>query len=94
MVADSLVLSTYLHIYNLLYRLNAQHTPLLRTSFQDVEHDSEHPVLFNTVRSGENRSTTFGWFWQYNRRFMLTAEAPYIDNSSHIELLALLNKER
>ena len=72
--------------YNLLYRLNAQHTPFLRASFQDVEHDSEHPVFFDTVRSDENKSMTVGWFWQYNRRFMLTAEASYTDNSSDIEL--------
>ncbi len=72
--------------YNLLYRLNAQHTPFLRASYQDVEHDSEHPVFFDTVRSDDNRSITFGWFWQYNRRFMLTAEASYTDNSSDIEL--------
>ncbi len=72
--------------YSLLYRLNPQHTPFLRASVQDVEHDSEHPVFFNTIRSDDNRSLTVGWFWQYNRRFMLTAEASYTDNSSNIEL--------
>lgn len=72
--------------YSLLYRLNAQHTPFLRASAQDVKHDDEHPVFFNTTRSDDNRSLTFGWFWQVGRGFQLTAEASYTDNSSNIEL--------
>ncbi len=72
--------------YSLLYRLNAQHTPFIRASVQDVEHDDEHPVFFNTIRSDDNRSFTFGWFFQMNSGFQLTAEASYTDNTSNIEL--------
>ncbi len=72
--------------YSLLYRLDAQHTPFLRATMQDVKHDDEHPVFFNTVRSDDNRSLTFGWFFQMNSGFQLTAEASYTDNSSNIEL--------
>lgn len=72
--------------YSLLYRMNAQHTPFLRASFQDVEHDSQHPVFFNTERSGETTSVTLGWFWQIARNFMVTGEAAFTDNSSNIPL--------
>ncbi len=72
--------------YSLLYRMSAQHTPYLRTSFQDVEHDSEHPVFFNTKRSGETKSVTLGWFWQVARNLMITGEAAFTDNSSNIPL--------
>lgn len=72
--------------YSLLYRMNAQHTPFLRTSYQEVEHDSQHPVFFNTKRSGETTSLTLGWFWQIARNFMVTGEAAFTDNSSNIPL--------
>lgn len=72
--------------YSLLYSMNAQHTPFLRTSFQEVEHDSQHPVFFNTKRSGETTSLTLGWFWQVARNFMVTGEAAFTDNSSNIPL--------
>mgnify|MGYP005989658097 FL=1 len=72
--------------YSLLYRMNAQHTPYLRTSFQDVDHDSEHPVFFNTKRSGKTKSLTLGWFWQAARNLMVTGEAGFTDNSSNIPL--------
>ncbi|MFK7865446.1 MAG: tetratricopeptide repeat protein [Pseudohongiellaceae bacterium] len=72
--------------YSMLYRLNGQHTPFLRISAQDVEHDSEHPVFFNTTRSDDNQSATLGWFWQVNRKFLVTGDASYTDNSSNIEL--------
>jgi tetratricopeptide (TPR) repeat protein len=72
--------------YSLLYRMNAQHTPFLRTSFQTVEHDSQHPVFFNTIRSGETTSATVGWFWQVARNFVVTGEAAFTDNSSNIPL--------
>ncbi|MFT4816740.1 MAG: hypothetical protein ACI80L_000436 [Pseudohongiellaceae bacterium] len=72
--------------YSALYRMNAQHTPFLRVSIQDVEHDSEHPVFFNTKRSGETRSATVGWFWQVANNLMITGEAALTDNSSNIEL--------
>lgn len=72
--------------YSLLYRLNAQHTPFVRASAQDVKHDDEHPVFFNTTRSDDNRSLTFGWFFQMNQGFQLTAEASYTRNKSNIEL--------
>jgi tetratricopeptide (TPR) repeat protein len=72
--------------YSLLYRLNAQHTPYLRASIQDVEHDSRHPVFFNTVREDDTRSLTFGWFWQLQRGLLITGEAAYTDNASNIPL--------
>jgi hypothetical protein len=72
--------------YSLLYRMDSQHTPYLRASYQDVEHDREHPVFFNTVRSGETKSLTLGWFWQVARNLMVTGEASLTDNSSNIPL--------
>jgi len=72
--------------YSLLYQLNAQHTPYLRATIQDVEHDSEHPVFFNTKRSDDNESIALGWFWRMNRKLLLTADFSYTDNSSNIEL--------
>ena len=72
--------------YSLLYRMNGRHTPFLRTSFQEVNHDSPHPVFFNTQRSGETTSVTLGWFWQVARNFMVTGEAAFTDNISNIPL--------
>ncbi len=72
--------------YSLLYRMNAQHTPYLRVSFQEVEHDSEHPVFFNTVRSDDNESVTAGWLWQLGRKLVITGDVSYTDNTSNIEL--------
>lgn len=72
--------------YSMLYRLNAQHTPYLRISAQDVEHDSEHPVFINTVRNDDNQSATAGWFWQANRKLLVTGDVSYTENSSNIEL--------
>ena len=72
--------------YNLLYRLNAQHTPYFRASAQEVDHDNEHPVFFDTVRSDDNQSITLGWFWQAGRNLMVTVDATYTDNTSNIEL--------
>jgi hypothetical protein len=72
--------------YSVLWRLNAQHTPYLRASMQDVEHDSEHPVFFNTEREDDTNSFSVGWFWQLQRKLMITAEASYTDNGSNIEL--------
>jgi tetratricopeptide (TPR) repeat protein len=72
--------------YSVLYRMNAQHTPYLRVSIQDVEHDSEHPVFFNTTRSDDNESVTAGWLWQLGRKLVLTGDVSYINNTSNIEL--------
>lgn len=72
--------------YSLLYRLNAQHTPYVRASLQEVEHDTRHPVFFNTKRRGHTRSLTAGWFWQYNRDLMVTAQSSYTKNNSNIPL--------
>jgi len=72
--------------YSLLYRLNAQHTPYLRASLQNVEHDSEHPVFFDTVRKGRTNALTFGWFFQYRRNLMITAQTSYTENDSNIPL--------
>lgn len=72
--------------YSLLYQLNAQHTPYLRASIQDVEHDSNHPVFFNTLRNDDNESVALGWFWRINRKLLLTADLSHTNNSSNIEL--------
>ena len=72
--------------YSVLYRLNAQNTPFLRASTQDVEHDSTHPVFFNTVRQDDTDSVTLGWFWQLRRNLMITAETAYTNNTSNIPL--------
>ncbi|MEX0962973.1 MAG: tetratricopeptide repeat protein [Pseudohongiellaceae bacterium] len=72
--------------YSLLYRMNSQHTPYLRASYQDVEHDREHPVFFDTTRSGKNKAITVGWFWQVARNLMVTGEAAFTDNNSNIPL--------
>ncbi len=72
--------------YSLLYRMNSQHTPYVRASIQDVEHDSEHPVFFRTIRSDETKSLTAGWLWQLRRQITITAEASYTDNTSDIIL--------
>lgn len=72
--------------YSLLYRLNAQHTPYIRASIQEVEHDSEHPVFFNSVRDGQTESVTLGWFWQFQRNFMFTAQTSYTNNDGNIPL--------
>jgi len=72
--------------HSLLYRLSAQHTPYVRASIQDVEHDSEHPVFFNTIRSDDNETVTAGWLWTVARNLVVTGEASYTDNKSDIEL--------
>jgi tetratricopeptide (TPR) repeat protein len=72
--------------YSMLYRMNPQHTPYLRASIQDVEHDSEHPVFFRTIRSDQTNSLTAGWLWQVRRQLTVTAEAAYTDNTSDIIL--------
>ena len=72
--------------YSALYRISARHIPFLRVSIQDVEHDSEHPVFFNTKRSGKIQSATVGWFWQVTNNLMITFEATFTDNSSDIGL--------
>jgi hypothetical protein len=72
--------------YNLLYRLNAQHTPFIRALVQKVDHDSEHPVFFDTTRGDDNKSISVGWFWQARRNLMITADMSFTDNSSNIEL--------
>lgn len=72
--------------YSMLYRMNAQHTPYLRVSSQDVEHDSEHPVFFNTIRNDDNDSVTVGWLWQLGSKLVITGDASYINNKSNIEL--------
>lgn len=72
--------------YSLLYRMNAQHTPYLRATIQDVEHDTNHPVFFNTTRQDDMETLALGWFWQLQRNLMITGEFSYTDNSSNIEL--------
>jgi tetratricopeptide (TPR) repeat protein len=72
--------------YSVLYNLSTQHTPYLRISTQDVEHDDEHPVFINTVRSDDNQSATAGWFWQASRKLMVSGDVSYTENSSNIEL--------
>ncbi len=72
--------------YSFLYRVTGEHTAFVRATLQDVEHDSEHPVFFNTTRNDDQESITTGWFWQIQRSLTITAEATYTDNSSNIPL--------
>lgn len=72
--------------YSLLYRVNAQHTPFLRASVQDVTHDTQHPVFFNTIREDSTDSLTLGWIWQVNGQLVINADAAYTDNQSNIPL--------
>ena len=72
--------------YSVLYRFNQQHTPFLRVSIQDVDHDDRHPVFFNTTRSDSTDSLTLGWIWQLNRQLTITGDAAYTDNQSNIPL--------
>lgn len=72
--------------YSLQYRLNPKNTPYLRASLQDVEHDSEHPVFFRTIRSDDTKSLTLGWLWQLQQDWTITAEAVVTDNNSDIVL--------
>lgn len=72
--------------YSLLYQLNPQHTPFIRLSYQEVEHNSEHPVFFRTVREDDIETATFGWFYQYNGSLLISGEATYSDDTSNIPL--------
>ncbi|NKB31641.1 MAG: outer membrane beta-barrel protein [Pseudomonadales bacterium] len=53
---------------------------------QDVEHDSNHPVFFDTTREDDMETLALGWFWQLQRNLMITGEVSYTDNGSNIEL--------
>lgn len=72
--------------YSMLYRLNAQHTPYVRASYQEVVHDSQHPVFFDTTRRGQTKSVTLGWFYQYQRNLMVTGQTSYTQNNDNIPL--------
>jgi hypothetical protein len=72
--------------YSLLRRINSEHTAYLRASTQAVEHDSEHPVFFTTVREDDTDTLALGWLWQLQGNFMINAEASYTDSGSNIEL--------
>lgn len=78
--------SYYGAAYSGLYRMNAQHTPFVRVSIQDVKHDGKHPVFFNTTRSDFTDSYTFGWIWQINNKFTVNGEASFTRNDSNIPL--------
>lgn len=68
------------------WRLNNQHTPYLRVSFQDTEHDAEHPVFFMDTRNDSTVSGTLGWLWQYNRRLSISSEMLFTEADSNIPL--------
>ncbi|MEX2131816.1 MAG: hypothetical protein WD772_10040 [Pseudohongiellaceae bacterium] len=72
--------------YNGLYRMSNSHTPFVRVSIQDVEHDDNHPVFFNDTRSDFTETLMLGWIWQINRDFSVNAEASYTSNDSDIPL--------
>ena len=72
--------------YSLLYRLNTQHTPYLRVSLQEVDHDSEHPVFSDTTRNDDIESVTAGWFYQFDRNLLISGEASYTNDASNISL--------
>ena len=68
------------------WRLNNRHTPYLRVSFQDTEHNAEHPVFFMDKRNDSTISGTLGWLWQYNRRLAISSEMLFTDADSNIPL--------
>ena len=68
------------------WRLNNQHTPYLRVSFQDTEHDAQHPVFFMDTRSDSTVSGMLGWLWQYSRRLSISSEVLFTDADSNIPL--------
>lgn len=72
--------------HSVLWRLNGQHTPYMRLSYQTTEYDDNHPVFFNDVRDDGNLSATLGWTWQYSERLSFNSEAAYNDTSSNIAL--------
>ncbi len=72
--------------HSLLWRLNGQHTPYFRLSYQSTEYDDHHPIFFNDVRDDGNLSATLGWTWQYSRRLSFNSEMGYNDTSSNIPL--------
>lgn len=68
------------------WRLNDQHTPYLRVSFQDTEHAAGHPVFFMDTRNDSTVSGTLGWLWQYNRRLSISSEMLFTEADSNIPL--------
>lgn len=68
------------------WRLSNQHTPYLRVSFQETEHDAEHPVFFMDKRNDSTVSGTLGWLWQYNRRLSINSEMLFTEADSNIPL--------
>lgn len=72
--------------HSILWRLNGQHTPYARLSYQGTEYATEHPIFFNDVRSDGNISATLGWTWQYSSRLSVNTEIAYNDSSSNITL--------
>ncbi len=72
--------------YSLLYQLNTQHTPYLRVSLQEVDHDSEHPVFSDNPRNDDIESVTAGWFYQFGRNLLISGEISYTNDTSNISL--------
>jgi hypothetical protein len=74
--------------HSILWRLNDLHTPYLRLSLQELEHNNRHPVFFNTTRSDTTATASIGWLWQLNRRFIISSELTYTDSDSNIALFS------
>lgn len=72
--------------HSILWRLNSEHTPYARLSYQTTEYDAQHPIFFNDVRDDNNISATLGWTWQYSRRLSVNSEMVYNDAGSNIPL--------
>ncbi|MDP2141015.1 MAG: hypothetical protein Q8L20_09400 [Gammaproteobacteria bacterium] len=68
------------------WRINNRHTPYLRISLQETEHDTEHPVFFRDKRSDSTLSGTLGWQWQYSRRLSINSEMLFTEADSNIPL--------
>ena len=71
--------------HSLLWHLNSKHTPYLRVSYQQAEHDALHNV-FPTTRDDSILTGSTGWIWQYSTKLSLTSDMVYTDADSNIPL--------
>jgi len=74
--------------HSILWRLTDMHTPYLRLSLQELDHNDKHPVFFNTTRSDSTATASLGWLWQFNRQFVISGELSYTESDSNIALFS------
>ena len=65
------------------YSLSKIEDPLKRKTRTFFEEEKD----FDDVRNDENQSYSAGWFFQYNRKLMITGEVTFTDNKSNVEEL-------